>query len=135
MALSFSTFGKGNTIAQKTNKFDGLAATPPMGWNSWNTFETYIDEKLIKKTADIMVDSEMAAAGYNYIVLDDGWMTKERDQAGNLIPDPIKFLSGMKALVDYVHGKGLKFGRLLFAFPTNFPIAPLVPDAIGFFFL
>lgn len=110
MALSFSTFGQGNSIAQKTNKFDGLAMTPPMGWNSWNTFETNIDEKLIKETADIMVTSGMEAAGYNYIVLDDGWMAKERDKNGNLVADPVKFPSGIKALIDYVHSKGLKFG-------------------------
>nr|WP_314895992.1 glycoside hydrolase family 27 protein [uncultured Flavobacterium sp.] len=110
MTLSFSAFGQGNTIAQKTNKYDGLAMTPPMGWNSWNTFETNIDEKLIKETADIMVASGMEAAGYNYIVLDDGWMAKERDKDGNLVADPVKFPSGIKALIDYVHSKGLKFG-------------------------
>jgi alpha-galactosidase len=110
MALSFSTFGQGNSITQKTNKYDGLAMTPPMGWNSWNTFETNIDEKLVKETADIMVASGMAASGYNYIVLDDGWMAKERDANGNLVPDPIKFPNGMKNLIDYVHSKGLKFG-------------------------
>lgn len=95
------------TFAQK---FEGLAKTPPMGWNSWNTFEISIDENLVKKTADIMVSSGMAAAGYNYIVLDDGWMTKERDVNGNLVPDPAKFPSGMKSLIAYVHSKGLKFG-------------------------
>ena len=84
--------------------------TPPMGWNSWNTFATNIDEKLVKETADIMVSSGMAAAGYEYIILDDGWMTRERDADGNLVPDPKKFPNGMKALVDYVHSKGLKFG-------------------------
>ena len=87
-----------------------LAKTPPMGWNSWNTFETNIDEKLVKETADIMVASGMKDAGYTYIVLDDGWMTRERDTNGNLVPDPIKFPSGMKALADYVHSKGLKIG-------------------------
>lgn len=91
-------------------KFEGLAPTPPMGWNSWNTFEINIDENLVKQTADIMVASGMAAAGYRYIVLDDGWMAKERDSNGNLIPDPVKFPSGMQALIDYVHTKGLKFG-------------------------
>ncbi len=93
-----------------SQKYEGLAITPPMGWNSWNTFETNIDEKLVKETADIMVSSGMAAAGYHYIVLDDGWMTKERDKEGNLVPDPIKFPNGMKSLIEYVHAKGLKFG-------------------------
>ncbi|MFV8343951.1 glycoside hydrolase family 27 protein [Flavobacterium sp. XS2P39] len=109
-SMSISGFSQGNVYSQGTGKFDGLAMTPPMGWNSWNTFETNIDEKLVKETADIMISSGMTAAGYNYIVLDDGWMAKERDKDGNLVPDPIKFPSGMKALVDYVHGKGLKFG-------------------------
>ncbi|KFF02496.1 glycoside hydrolase family 27 protein [Flavobacterium reichenbachii] len=112
LALSISgfSFGQGNTHVQAAGKYEGLAMTPPMGWNSWNTFATNIDEKLVKETADIMVSSGLAAAGYNYIVLDDGWMTKERDSEGNLIPDPAKFPSGMKSLIDYVHSKGLKFG-------------------------
>lgn len=93
-----------------SQKYEGLAPTPPMGWNSWNTFEIGIDEDLVKQTANIMVSSGMAAAGYNYIVLDDGWMAKERDNSGNLVPDPVKFPSGMKSLIDYVHSKGLKFG-------------------------
>lgn len=110
MLLSFTVFSQGNTYKQGSGKYEGLAMTPPMGWNSWNTFETNIDEKLVKETADIMVASGMAKAGYNYIVLDDGWMAKERDHNGNLVPDPIKFPSGMQALVEYVHAKGLKFG-------------------------
>ncbi len=103
-------FAQGNTKKQELGKYKGLAMTPPMGWNSWNTFATNIDEKLVKETADIMVSSGMAAAGYNYIVLDDGWMTRERDANGDLVPDPVKFPSGMKAVIDYVHSKGLKFG-------------------------
>ncbi|MFD1602696.1 glycoside hydrolase family 27 protein [Flavobacterium artemisiae] len=112
IALSITSFGfgQGNTHKQEGGKFEGLAMTPPMGWNSWNTFATNIDEKLVKETADIMVSSGLAAAGYNYIVLDDGWMTHERDANGDLVPDPQKFPSGMKALIEYVHSKGLKFG-------------------------
>ncbi|MEP6465916.1 MAG: glycoside hydrolase family 27 protein [Parafilimonas sp.] len=92
-------------------KYDGLALTPPMGWNSWNTFETNISEDLVKGIADSMVSSGMKDAGYSYIVLDDGWMAMQRDSiTGNLVPDPKKFPHGMKALVDYVHAKGLKFG-------------------------
>ncbi|VXC08120.1 Alpha-galactosidase A [Flavobacterium sp. 9AF] len=96
-----------NSFSQKYNQ---LAPSPPMGWNTWNTFEINIDEKLIKETADIIVASGMKEAGYTYVVLDDGWMTMERDNNGNLVPDPKKFPSGMKALIDYVHAKGLKFG-------------------------
>ncbi len=92
-------------------KFDGLALTPPMGWNSWNTFQSNINEKLVIEMADEMVSSGMRDAGYIYLVLDDAWMAKERDIiTGNLVPDPVKFPRGMKFIADYVHSKGLKFG-------------------------
>jgi alpha-galactosidase len=91
-------------------KFEGLALTPPMGWNSWNTFQTNISDTLVRGIADKIVASGMKDAGYTYLVLDDGWMAKERDSNGNLVPDPKKFPDGIKVLVDYVHSKGLKFG-------------------------
>lgn len=91
-------------------KFENLAPTPPMGWNSWNTFEVKISEDLIKQTVDILISSGMKDAGYTYIVVDDGWEALSRDSAGNLIPDPAKFPNGMKAVADYIHSKGLKFG-------------------------
>ncbi|HNX05512.1 MAG TPA: glycoside hydrolase family 27 protein, partial [Opitutales bacterium] len=91
-------------------KFDGLAKTPPMGWNSWNTFQTNIDENLVKGVAEAMKTNGMQEAGYTYIVLDDGWMTRQRDARGDLIPDPEKFPSGMKALADSLHDSGFKFG-------------------------
>lgn len=91
-------------------KFENLALTPPMGWNSWNTFATNIDEKLIKETLDALIKSGMRDAGYEHVVLDDGWEARERDKNGKLIPDPEKFPSGMKALGDYIHSKGFKFG-------------------------
>lgn len=92
-------------------KWEGLALTPPMGWNSWNTFGGNINEKLVMETADAMVSSGMKDAGYIYLVLDDAWMAKERDaKTGDLVPDPVKFPHGMKAVSDYVHSKGLKFG-------------------------
>jgi alpha-galactosidase len=98
-------------IQMQAQKFDGLALTPPMGWNSWNTFQTKISEELVKQTADIIVSSGMKDAGYIYLVLDDGWMAMQRDSiTGDLIPDPKKFPNGMKAVIDYVHAKGLKFG-------------------------
>lgn len=91
-------------------KFEGLALTPPMGWNTWNTFAANINEKLIKETAEALISSGMQEAGYKYIVLDDAWSAKERDAQGNLVADPQKFPSGMKALGDYLHQKGFKFG-------------------------
>jgi alpha-galactosidase len=92
-------------------KFENLAPTPPMGWNSWNTFQTNINEQLVKGIADVMVSSGMKDAGYTYLVLDDGWMAMERDpKTGDLVPDPKKFPNGLKPVIDYVHSKGLKFG-------------------------
>lgn len=90
-------------------KFDSLALTPPMGWNSWNKFSCNVDENLIRETADAMVSSGMKEAGYQYIVIDDCWHG-ERDSLGFIQPDPTRFPSGMKALADYIHSKGLKFG-------------------------
>ncbi|TWJ02337.1 alpha-galactosidase [Mucilaginibacter frigoritolerans] len=91
-------------------KFEELAQTPPMGWNSWNTFQTNIDEPLLKGMVDTYVSSGMKDAGYTYFVLDDGWMSMDRDKDGNLVADPKKFPNGMKEFADYVHSKGLKFG-------------------------
>ncbi|WP_372662283.1 RICIN domain-containing protein [Cohnella sp.] len=88
---------------------NGLALTPPMGWNSWNFYACNVDENKIKQAADAMVSSGMKAAGYEYIVIDDCWQTS-RDENGDIIADPVQFPSGMKALADYVHSKGLKFG-------------------------
>lgn len=88
---------------------NGLAKTPPMGWNSWNKFACNVSEKLIKEMADAMVTSGMRDAGYVYLVIDDCWQI-DRDAQGNILPDPQRFPSGMKALADYVHSKGLKFG-------------------------
>ncbi len=86
-----------------------LALTPPMGWNSWNKFGCNVSEDLIKEIADAMVESGMRDAGYEYIVIDDCWQIG-RDENGNIIADPERFPSGIKALADYVHSKGLKFG-------------------------
>lgn len=84
--------------------------TPPMGWNSWNTFGENINEKLIFETADTFVAAGLPEKGYEYLVIDDCWSLKERDEKGCLTADPAKFPHGMKAVADYVHSKGLKFG-------------------------
>jgi len=100
-----------NEEAANVNIYENeLARTPPMGWNSWNAFKGDIDEQKIREIADAMVESGMRDAGYAYLVLDDGWMADKRDNEGKLLADPNKFPGGMKALGDYVHGKGLKFG-------------------------
>ena len=87
-----------------------LAQRPPMGWNSWNTFGKDINETLIFQIADTLVEKGYRDAGYEYLIIDDCWSLKERDAAGNLVPDPEKFPHGMKTVADYVHSKGLKFG-------------------------
>jgi alpha-galactosidase len=94
------------TYAQK---YPGLAKTPPMGWNTWNKFACNIDEKLIRQAADEMVSSGLRDAGYTYIVIDDCWHG-QRDSLGFIRPNAQTFPSGMKALADYIHSKGLKFG-------------------------
>lgn len=81
-----------------------------MGWNSWNTFGSDINEDLIRETADSMVAAGLPDCGYEYLVIDDCWSLRERDGQGRLVADPAKFPHGMKAVADYVHGKGLKFG-------------------------
>ncbi len=86
-----------------------LAPTPPMGWNSWNKFGCHVSEDLIRQMADAMVKSGMKDAGYQYIVIDDCWQV-DRDSSGNIVPDAKNFPSGIKALADYVHSRGLKFG-------------------------
>ena len=87
-----------------------IAAKPPLGWNSWNTFSHAIDETLLRESADAMVASGLKDAGYEYIVIDDCWSLRQRDENGRLVADPEKFPSGIKALADYIHSKGLKFG-------------------------
>lgn len=84
--------------------------TPPMGWNSWNTFGENINEQLIFETADAMAAKGLPGKGYEYLVIDDCWSLKERDEKERLVADPVKFPHGMKAVADYVHSKGLKFG-------------------------
>lgn len=86
-----------------------LAQTPPMGWNSWNRYGCRIDESLIRGVADAMVANGMRDAGYAYVNIDDCWQG-ERDKDGFIQADPARFPSGIKALADYVHTRGLKLG-------------------------
>jgi alpha-galactosidase len=89
---------------------NGLARTPPMGWNSWNKFACKgLNEKVVRETADAMAGNGMKDAGYQYVIIDDCWQTG-RDEASNIVADAERFPSGIKALADYIHGKGLKFG-------------------------
>jgi alpha-galactosidase len=90
-------------------KFEQLAKTPPMGWNSWNKFGCNVSETLIMGMADAMASSGMKDAGYEYIVIDDCWQVS-RDENGEIVADKEKFPNGIKYLADYIHAKGLKFG-------------------------
>jgi alpha-galactosidase len=87
-----------------------LANTPPKGWSSWNAFGCGIDEVIVRQTADALVSSGMAAAGYRYVNVDDCWMAPHRDRDGRLAADPHRFPGGMMALGNYLHARGLKFG-------------------------
>jgi alpha-galactosidase len=90
-------------------KFDNIAQTPPMGWNSWNKFGCNVSEKMIMEMADAMVSSGLKDAGYEYIVIDDCWQVA-RDENGEIVADKDRFPDGIKYLADYIHSKGLKFG-------------------------
>jgi alpha-galactosidase len=99
-----------DTTQEVVNKApNGLALTPPMGWNSWNKFACDVNEKIVRATADAMVSSGMRDAGYQYVVIDDCWQGP-RDANGFITADTQRFPSGIKALADYVHSRGLKFG-------------------------
>ncbi|KAK3100793.1 hypothetical protein FSP39_025412 [Pinctada imbricata] len=103
-----------------TSLDNGLALTPPMGWLTWERFrcntdcvndpDNCISEKLIMQMADAMASQGYKDAGYEYVIIDDCWLARQRDAKGNLQPDPERFPHGIKYLADYVHSKGLKFG-------------------------
>ena len=88
---------------------DGLARTPPMGWNSWNALRLDINEDLVREVADVMVEKGLKDVGYEYLVIDDGWQIA-RAEDGAIVVNEEKFPSGIKALADYVHSRGLKLG-------------------------
>jgi len=87
----------------------GLALTPPMGWNTWNKFACNVSDELVRSMADAMVKSGMKDVGYQYVVIDDCWQVS-RDKNANIVADPQRFPNGIKAVADYVHSVGLKFG-------------------------
>jgi alpha-galactosidase len=93
----------------QAQKFENLAMTPPMGWNSWNKYGCNVSEVLIMGMADAMVSSGMKDAGYEYVVIDDCWQVS-RDENGVIVADKDRFPHGIKYLADYIHSKGLKFG-------------------------
>ncbi|KAK2367360.1 alpha-galactosidase [Trifolium repens] len=108
---------------------NGLGRTPPMGWNSWNHFQCDITEDLIKETADAMVSTGLADLGYQYINIDDCWGELNRDSKGNLVAKSSTFPSGIKALADYVHSKGLKLG--IYSDAGNLTCSKRMPGSLG----
>ena len=88
---------------------NGLALTPPMGWNSWNKFGCNVSDKLIREIADAISTNGMREAGYQYVTIDDCWQVA-RSANGTILADSVRFPAGIKALADYVHSRGLKFG-------------------------
>ncbi|MFI6124620.1 glycoside hydrolase family 27 protein [Streptomyces sp. NPDC051064] len=108
LTLTACVTASGGTTAEAAPGSPAL--TPPMGWNSWNSFGCGITEAQVREAADAMTSSGMKDAGYQYVVVDDCWFDPQRDPSGNLRANPTKFPSGMKALGDYIHSKGLKFG-------------------------
>jgi alpha-galactosidase len=106
IAASLTLVGARNSTRMLDN---GLALTPPMGWNSWNHFGCNVSESLIRETADSMAANGMRDAGYRYVVIDDCWQVS-RAPDGTIVADPTRFSHGIPALADYVHSKGLRFG-------------------------
>ncbi|CAK8532347.1 unnamed protein product [Lathyrus sativus] len=108
---------------------NGLGQTPPMGWNSWNHFHCDVSEDLIKQTANAMVSTGLVDLGYNYINIDDCWGELNRDSTGNLVAKSSTFPSGIKALADYVHSKGLKLG--IYSDAGNQTCSKKMPGSLG----
>jgi alpha-galactosidase len=86
------------------------APTPQMGWNSWNTFKTTYNQTTLQDTADLMVSTGLRDAGYNYLIMDEGWQASTRDSSGRQQANSTKFPDGVPAIADYVHERGLKLG-------------------------
>lgn len=116
LALNCCFANVGNGQKQNLNHIsrsllqNGLARTPPMGWNSWNHFGCDIDEKIVRETADALISSGFNKLGYEYVNIDDCWAEQKRDKNGRLVAKASTFPSGIKTLADYVHSKGLKLG-------------------------
>uniref|UniRef100_A0A1D1XFL4 Alpha-galactosidase n=1 Tax=Anthurium amnicola TaxID=1678845 RepID=A0A1D1XFL4_9ARAE len=109
---------------------NGLGVTPPMGWNSWNHFQCNIDESVIRETADALVSTGLAKLGYQYVNIDDCWAELNRDHKGYLVPKKSTFPSGIKALANYVHSKGLKLG--IYSDAGYLTCSKTMPGSLGY---
>lgn len=110
LMIAFSTATSRKLIDRRNLLANGLAFTPPMGWNSWNHFKCDINETIVKQNADLLISTGLSKLGYIYVNIDDCWAEFSRDVDGYLVPKKATFPSGIKALADYVHTKGLKLG-------------------------
>ncbi|CAN6173813.1 unnamed protein product [Urochloa humidicola] len=117
-------------VARRAALENGLGRTPQMGWNSWNHFHCKINEQIIRQIADAMVDNGLAKLGYQYINIDDCWAAYDRDSQGNLAANASTFPSGIAALADYVHGKGLKLG--IYGDAGSWTCSKLMPGSLGY---
>ncbi|GLJ35506.1 hypothetical protein SUGI_0713970 [Cryptomeria japonica] len=108
---------------------NGIGKTPPMGWNSWNHFACSIDESIIRGTADALLSTGLSRVGYEYVNIDDCWAEQNRDAQGNLVAKASKFPSGIKALADYVHSKGLKLG--IYSDAGSYTCSKTMPGSLG----
>jgi alpha-galactosidase len=115
-SVDYTKLPKLELPAPKVIPPNGLAKTPPMGWNSWNKFRTKIDDKTVREIADVLATNGMRDAGYRFINIDDGWSWK-RAEDGTIMPNPN--FPDMKALAAYVHSKGLKIGIYSSPGPTT----------------
>lgn len=130
VALSVAILSAAASLAHAATA--AVATPPPMGWASWNSFASSFDEQTIKSQADALAASGLPTAGYVYVNIDEGWWQGQRDANGNIVVDATQWPVGMKAIADYIHGKGLKAGIYSDAgkdgcgyyFPTTQPAAP-----------
>lgn len=109
---------------------NGLGVTPPMGWNSWNHFGCNINESTIRETADAIISTGLAKLGYKYVNIDDCWAESTRDKQGNFVAKKSTFPSGIKALADYVHNKGLKLG--IYTDSGSMTCSKKMPGSLGY---
>lgn len=117
------------TASPPTMPGTGLAASPPMGWNSWNHFGCSVTAADVRAAADALVSHGLRSLGYRYVNVDDCWQAPTRDAQGRLGADPQRFPGGMRALGDYIHARGLLFG--IYATPGRLSCGELYNDYPG----
>ena len=110
ITLTTAQVGSASPVDTSPDQATASLSTPPMGWNSWPGYGCGVTESVVKAAADAMASDGLAGAGYKYVNIDDCWQDTARDAQGKLQSNPTRFPSGIKALADYVHAKGLKLG-------------------------